>query len=118
MQDCILRGTLSHQQMALSVFDPLLSDFDAVILLRRESMPHAELALQNPTMPGQRKARQLPLLLAPAGFASSEEERIVPPKSARALLRNIPQRKILLSTLSLVGCKSKLSKLCCHNAVK
>ena len=104
MQDAILRGTVSTKQMGLTAFDPLLSDFDAIILLRRECMPEADSALLSPGSPEAKKVRLLPRLLPAAGFAGSEEDLIVPPKSARALLRSIPKRECpaLSASISIV----------------
>ncbi len=79
--------------MALKIFDPLLCDFDGIILMRRESIPQADSALRHPRSTGGRSVRRLAKLLGPAGFQGNEEDLIVPPKSARVLLRNMPKRE-------------------------
>ena len=86
--------------MALAVFDPLLCDFDGIIVMRREAIPQADSALRHPQSAGGKTLRYLAKLLAPAGFAGSEDDLVVPPKSARALLRNVPKRKPLHSSSS------------------
>jgi len=84
-----------------AVFDPCLEDFDAVILLRRDSIPNADLALQLPsTREGAAATRQLPRLLIQAGFGGHEDDSVVPPSNARALLGTIPSRKTIFSPLS------------------
>ena len=87
MQKFVLEGVVPRVALGITVFDPLLCDFDAVILLRRESIPNADFALMQPE--GQR-SRLLPRLLAASGFPGDKEDMIVPPKNARALLRTIP----------------------------
>lgn len=96
MQESILEGSIQPQRMGLSVFDPLLCDFDAVILLRREALPEADLALLQPESSDGKRRRLLPGLLASAGFPGNKEDLVVPPKSARAQLRIIPRRECLL----------------------
>jgi hypothetical protein len=94
MQDAIWKIGLHGPFGCSTVFDPCLSDFDAVIMLRRDSIPVAHLALQLPsTHMGATPARQLPQLLAHAGFSGHEEDSVVPPTNARALLRTIPSRE-------------------------
>lgn len=111
VQDAILRGSLSQQQMGLMVFDPLLCDYDAVILLRRESIPQADLALQHPKASGGKRLRLLAKALAPAGFAGSEEDLFMPPKSARVLLRDVPKREPLPNFLMAYGSSASMREM-------
>lgn len=97
MQDCMLKGSLSVQSMGLAVFDPLLADFDAVIVLQREALPSGDQALLQPSEPDGKQRRLLPQLLTLAGFPASSDEPILPPKSARVNLRSIPKRGYLVS---------------------
>lgn len=86
-QDYILKGGLPANMLGVTVFDPLLCDYDVIILLRRESVPKSDMALLHPNG----KGRLLTKFLATSGFPGDKEDGIVPSKNARASLRTIPQ---------------------------
>ena len=84
-----MSGSLSAEAAAAGVFAPALADYDAVVLLRRDALPRAQLALSHAAAGGKRKSGAGDLL-SRAGFPGDQEDAVQPAKAARAVLRSIP----------------------------
>ena len=86
MQEHIEHGRPAAEGVCAAVFSPALADFDALLLLRRDALPAADLALQGPKAWRAAAARSgfapLPVRAAPEAAANA--------KPARALLRAVP----------------------------
>lgn len=108
MQEHIEQGRPDAESVRAAVFGPALADFDALLLLRRDALPAADLALLAPKAWRAAAAR--------AGFAPLPAEAAAPGaaaegKSARALLRAVPPGG---ATLSWCSCSPR--HLHCHAA--
>ena len=79
---------MSPEEAAAAVFRPALADFDAMIVMRRDSLPSADLALQS----ADGSKRNVEAELRRAGFGGDEEGEPLD-KRARAVLRTIPAGK-------------------------
>ena len=84
-----MSGNVSAEAAAAGVFAPALADYDAVVLLRRDALPRAHLALSHAAAGGKQNAGTIELL-GRAGFPGDEQDAVQPAKAARAVLRSIP----------------------------
>ena len=85
-----MSSSLSAEAAAAGVFAPALADYDAVVLLRRDALPRAQLALSHAAAGGGKRSARAADLLSRAGFPGDEEDAVQPAQAARAVLRSIP----------------------------
>lgn len=83
MQSHIVRGVPEEATLLEALFTPLLSDFDAVIRLRKDALPNWDRAL--PVAHGKKRKAWDADLGSPAVPSGP------PAPTSRALLRHIPQ---------------------------